>query len=143
MRNAYRVIGDWSELTPGVRYRVELDDCCVKGWFEATFQKLEVDSDDPDLIEAAVFDCARIEQDWGPYAFCVPQPPEQGKEVPPEPIAAGKRYRPVARLGYLTRVTRVARDQTWADIVIYTDGGSWSRRQPLVDGRFPYEVEEI
>jgi hypothetical protein len=133
--------GDWSTLTPGVRYRVELDDCCIKGWFEATFVRLDLNPDDPDLIEAAVFDRARIEQDWGPYAICAPQP-EQDR-ASREPITAGKRYRPLARLGYLTRVTRVAKDHTWADIVIYTDGGSWSKRQPLVNGRFPYEVEEV
>jgi hypothetical protein len=135
------MMSDWSELTPGVRYRVELDDCCVKGWFEAIFVRLELNPDDPDLIEAAVFDRARIEQDWGPYAICVPQPPELSM-ASHEPVA-GKRFRPLAKLGYLIRVTRVAKDGTWADIVVYTDGGSWSKRQHLVDGRFPYEVEEI
>jgi hypothetical protein len=135
-------IGDWAELIPGARYRVELDDCCVKGWFEATFEKLEVNPEDPDLIEAAVFDRARIEQDWGPYAFCTPQQPEQDTTYRGT-VIAGMRFRPLARLGYLIRVTRVAKDQTWADVVFHVDGGSWSKRQHLVDGRLPYEVEEV
>jgi hypothetical protein len=28
-------------------------------------------------------------------------------------------------------ITRVARDQTWADIRVRTDHGGWSKRQPL------------
>lgn len=36
------------------------------------------------------------------------------------------------------RVTRVAKDGSWADIVCMTWAASWRKRQPLQDGTLPY-----
>lgn len=42
------------------------------------------------------------------------------------------------------QVRRVARDGTWADIRVTTrEGASWTKRQPLNDGRMPYLVRDI
>jgi hypothetical protein len=45
-------------------------------------------------------------------------------------------------------VNRVAGDGSWADITVQnvgiSSGGlSWNKRQPLRDGAFPFEVEEL
>jgi hypothetical protein len=43
------------------------------------------------------------------------------------------------------RVTRVSRAAKWADIVVRQDrtGVTWSKRQPLVDGRFAFQAEQL
>jgi hypothetical protein len=57
----------FATLDPGRRYRVAFQDCCVTGYFEDMFLRYETDDDgDP---EAAVFEHARIETDWGPWTF--------------------------------------------------------------------------
>jgi hypothetical protein len=58
------------------------------------------------------------------------------------PIVRGAWFRPLKFPGHLIRVTRVAKDKTWADIVVFDDGASWSKRQPLIDGHFAFAVEE-
>lgn len=36
-------------------------------------------------------------------------------------------------------ITRVARDGSWADIIVtQPNGASWVKRQPLLDGLLPY-----
>lgn len=46
--------------------------------------------------------------------------------------------RPAERV--FIRVTRVARDGSWADIVCMTWAVLWRKRQPLKDGTIPYAV---
>ena len=43
------------------------------------------------------------------------------------------------------QVNRVARDSSWADIRVTQrgTGASWTKRQKLVDGRFPYPVWDV
>jgi hypothetical protein len=42
--------------------------------------------------------------------------------------------------GSRVEVKRVAVDHAWADVKVTQPGGaSWSKRQPLADGRLPYE----
>ncbi len=52
---------EWDALVPGRRYRVELGDCCVNGWFEAVFDRIVMDDGEPDK---AVFDVAEVEPGW-------------------------------------------------------------------------------
>ena len=41
--------------------------------------------------------------------------------------------------GAFVTITRVARDGSWADIVVeQMAGANWSKRQPLVDGLLPF-----
>jgi hypothetical protein len=41
-------------------------------------------------------------------------------------------------------ITRVARDNTWADIrVVQPHGAEWRKRQPLHDGRLPFRVRPV
>lgn len=51
------------ELVPGRRYRVDLADCCVQGFFEATFVEavwFPADEDGPGDVELVRFDCAEV-----------------------------------------------------------------------------------
>jgi len=42
------------------------------------------------------------------------------------------------------QVRRVARDGSWADIRVTTrQGATWTKRQPLTDGRMPYLVRDL
>ena len=43
-------------------------------------------------------------------------------------------YPPSARV--FVTVTRVAKDNAWADCRMETGWGSWSKRMPLIDGEF-------
>lgn len=38
-------------------------------------------------------------------------------------------------------VTRVARDQSWADVVVQNWAVQWRKRQPLTDGTMPFAVK--
>lgn len=40
-------------------------------------------------------------------------------------------------------VRRVARDGSWADIAVIGKYGMFTKRQPLNDGAFPFEVEQV
>jgi hypothetical protein len=40
-------------------------------------------------------------------------------------------------------VIRVARDNTWADIAVVGKYGMWTKRQPLENGAFPFEAEQV
>jgi hypothetical protein len=42
---------------------------------------------------------------------------------------------------HLISVTRVARDESWADIQVRTWAVMWSKRQPLKDGKFAFDHE--
>lgn len=55
-------------------------------------------------------------------------------------VRAGDRF--TTEDGLRIRVTRVARDATWADIAVRSqDGAGWRKRQPLTpEGKLPYEV---
>lgn len=57
----------WADLQPGQRYRVTMDDCCVEGWFNATFLHHEGEEDDPKAY--AAFDTAHLGTSWGKYTF--------------------------------------------------------------------------
>jgi hypothetical protein len=64
---------DWIEvtkLTPGCKYRIEFDDCCVQGSFEDTFVRYVAfgEPGDDDMPSAAVFEHARVERLWANYA---------------------------------------------------------------------------
>lgn len=63
----------------------------------------------------------------------------------PGPVQCGDVYitEPV-EVGARVQIRRVARDNSWADIRV-TDlrGASWTKRQPLRDGRLPYSVRNI
>ena len=41
------------------------------------------------------------------------------------------------------RVTRLARDRSWADIHVMMVNGGWRKRQPLRNGEFPFEVVAV
>lgn len=72
-------------------------------------------------------------------------PREDDHTVSTEPIAKGQQYEVPDMSCHIT-VKRVARDQSWADIVV-TPWGSvagWSKRQPLgLDGRFTFVTERV
>ncbi len=59
----------------------------------------------------------------------------------------GERYRafPEERPAHhvFIKVTRVARDGKWADIVGFTWAVMWRKRQPLRRGRFPFPAERF
>jgi hypothetical protein len=59
---------DPRDLIPGRRYRVEVQDCCVRAWFEAVFVRPQGDPDLPVLV----FDAAELDTStrggWGVYA---------------------------------------------------------------------------
>ena len=48
------------DLVPGKKYRATFSDCCVGGEFTATFQSVEWLDDDRRVLDAVVFDSARI-----------------------------------------------------------------------------------
>jgi hypothetical protein len=54
---------DIGAMTPGRRYRIEFQDCCVSGHFEATFRNYDSDEDPYE----AFFDTATIDSLWGGY----------------------------------------------------------------------------
>jgi len=52
-------------LTPGVRYRITLDDCCIQATLTGVFERFILDEDgDPD---EAVFDIGTIGPMWGQW----------------------------------------------------------------------------
>ncbi len=59
-----------------------------------------------------------------------------------------KNVRPVrgslyfAEYPFMIEVTRVSKAGEWADIVVRGQHGGWTKRQPLRDGCFPFEVKE-
>lgn len=59
-------------------------------------------------------------------------------------VAKGQRYYAPTMAVTIT-VRRVARDLTWADIHVEAEhsGITWTKRQPLAHGRFPFEVEAL
>jgi hypothetical protein len=62
----------FTTLTPGQRYRINFQDCCVNGWFEDTFLGYQTDEDgDP---ATALFEHAQISTDWGPWTFTPKDP---------------------------------------------------------------------
>jgi hypothetical protein len=41
-------------------------------------------------------------------------------------------------------VTRVSKAGAWADIFVEQPGGAcWAKRQPLIDGRFGFQAEQL
>jgi hypothetical protein len=57
-------------------------------------------------------------------------------------VKKGQRYWS-PRFGHQIEVTRVSREQLWADIIVTTAHHRWRKRQALVEGRFAFDVEEI
>lgn len=50
------------------------------------------------------------------------------------------------KFGHTILVLRVARDGSWADVEVHEMApsvASWHKRQPLRDGKFAFEVEEV
>lgn len=60
-------------------------------------------------------------------------------------IRAGDVYQTHPDGEHIITVTRVARDQSWADIVVTQkhNGAHWSKRAALRDGRFRFAVERV
>ena len=52
------------QLVPGRTYRVEFEDCCAEGWFISTFVHLRYDDQEPDALDAVVFETGEIGPDW-------------------------------------------------------------------------------
>lgn len=57
-------------------------------------------------------------------------------------IKRGQRYYSPTFRNDIT-VMRVAKDGSWADILVTATGGEWSKRQPLTDGKFNFDVVPI
>lgn len=57
----------------------------------------------------------------------------------------GDRYQYPGKEGPLKiQVTRVARDGSWADILVVGEYSQWTKRQKLrPDGTFPFDVQEV
>lgn len=56
---------DNDKLVPGVRYLIDMQDCCIQGEITGVFERYELDEDgDPDV---AVFDFGRIGPMWGQW----------------------------------------------------------------------------
>lgn len=63
----------FDDLGPGTKYRVEFDDCCAKGHFDATFvgYRYGTEENDRDEKYAALFDIGEIGPSWGQLEFTV------------------------------------------------------------------------
>ena len=56
------------------------------------------------------------------------------------PLARGQVFY-AERFNTAIEVLQVAKDRSWADVIVRSDvGTSWRKRQPLRDGRFPFQV---
>lgn len=55
-------------LVPGVRYALELEDCCIQGNLSAVFLRYELDEGEP---YKAVFDIGTIGPMWGQWTAVV------------------------------------------------------------------------
>lgn len=58
------------DLVVGQRYRVEFDDCCAVGWFEAAFVEvrfMEPDGDGDSDVDTVLFDAGEIGPGWGQW----------------------------------------------------------------------------
>lgn len=55
-----------ADLVVGRKYRVEMDDCCVQGWFAGTLQEVVLNEGDPYEL---LFDTGRIGPKWGKWTI--------------------------------------------------------------------------
>jgi hypothetical protein len=46
-------------------------------------------------------------------------------------------------MGAQITVTRVSRQGLWADIFVQRGQATWTKRQPLIDGRFGFQAEQL
>lgn len=58
------------------------------------------------------------------------------------PIVKGQQWL-APTMGVRFTVTRVAKDDSWADVVVVSPSATWRKRQPLRDGWFPFGVTRI
>jgi hypothetical protein len=64
------------------------------------------------------------------------------RDIPPTEIRKGDRYWSQT-MGATIEVFRVSRQGLWADIFVQRGQATWTKRQPLIDGRFGFQAEQL